>query len=213
PRKVEWDRLTLEKGVLVFDSASSQLRMRTWSCVLKNMNRIEDLLNLAIRFAVPFSIFIRMKDLPDFAPESISEVEKRTLPGTLEPGFMETRLVWMGGENTRTSFLDLAAKMLRRPWAGIFLTMGGFANRIALWIDVDLPHRLAKGPSTRVTEYNRGFMTRGRVQSADGGISDEELLTRDQVSSDELNLLFGYIDKGHPNSDVYLFPPQWLLEK
>ncbi|KAJ6534065.1 hypothetical protein DFH09DRAFT_1092224 [Mycena vulgaris] len=39
------------------------------------------------------------------------------------------------------------------------------------------------------------------------------MLTRDQVANDEINLLFGYIDKGHPNSDVYLFPPQWLLEK
>ncbi|KAJ6590406.1 hypothetical protein DFH09DRAFT_908395 [Mycena vulgaris] len=209
---LKWNPLLIERGVLVFDDPRAQVRMRAWPCIFKNMNRVEDLLTLAIRFAIPFYLCIRMKDVPLFQQAEISEMERRTLPATLEPGFSEPRLLWIGGANTRTSFLDHAGRMLKKPYTWAFLSLGGFANRIALWIDAELPQRLAQGPSTRVTEYSRGFMLKGTVWSKDGN-GEVEMLTRDQVSNDEINLLFGYIDKGHPNSDVYLFPPQWLLEK
>ncbi|KAJ6568331.1 hypothetical protein DFH09DRAFT_1080710 [Mycena vulgaris] len=187
PKNVVWDPLFLEKGILVFDSPDAQVRMRAWAAIFNNMNRIENLLNLAIRFAIPFFIFIRARDIPSFESKSIPEAERRTLPGTLEPGFTDTRLMWLGGEATRASFLDLVAKMLWRPYAGAFLCLGGF--------------------------YHRGFMLRAAVQSANGEPGEEEMLARDQVSSDEVNLLFGYINKGDPSSDLYLFPPQWLLEE
>ncbi|KAJ6462718.1 hypothetical protein DFH09DRAFT_1113832 [Mycena vulgaris] len=206
------DPLLIEKGVLIFDDPRAQIRMRTWPCIFQNMDCIEDLLTLAVRFVIPFFLCIHMKDVPLFAQTEISEVERRTLPATLEPGFTDVRLAWRGGANTRASFFDLAGRMLQKPYAGTFLDLGDFANRIALWIDIELLQRRAKGPSTRVTKYNRGFMLKGIVQAEDSN-GEAEMLTRDQVSNDELNLLFGYIDKGHPNSDVYLFPPQWLLEK
>ncbi|KAJ6503131.1 hypothetical protein DFH09DRAFT_878689, partial [Mycena vulgaris] len=132
---------------------------------------------------------------------------------TLEPGFLDTRLVWLGPEATRASYLDLGAKLTHRPWAGAFLALGGFANHIAMWLDIDLPRRFARGPSTRITEYHRGFMLRAAVQSPTGQPTEEEMLTRDQVSDDEVKLLFGYINKGDPSLDLYLFPPQWLLEE
>ncbi|KAJ6559422.1 hypothetical protein DFH09DRAFT_1083589 [Mycena vulgaris] len=71
----------------------------------------------------------------------------------------------------------------------------------------------ARGPSTRITEYHRAFMLRAAVQSTTGECVEEEMITRDQISSAEVNLLFGYINKGDPSLDIYLFPPQWLLEE
>ncbi|KAJ6525791.1 hypothetical protein DFH09DRAFT_860026, partial [Mycena vulgaris] len=209
---VKWNPLLIEKGVLLFDDPRAQVRMRAWPCIFKDINSIEDLLTLAIRFAIPFFLCIRQKDVSHFAQSQISDMERKTLPATLEPGFSELSLTWNGGPNTRTAYMNLAGNVVRKPWAGAFLALGGIINRIALWIDIDLPHRYAQGPSTRVTEYYRGFMLKGVVQSGDE-MGEEEVLARDQVSNDEINVLLGYINKGHPNSDVYLFPPQWLLEK
>ncbi|KAJ6463740.1 hypothetical protein DFH09DRAFT_860086, partial [Mycena vulgaris] len=210
---VKWNPLLIEKGVLIFDDPRAQIRMRAWPCIFRNMNCIEDLLTLAVCFAIPFFFLcIRMKDVALFTQADISERERRTVPATLEPGFTLPLLLWNGGANTRASYLDMAGRMMLSPYAGAFLSLGGIVNRIVLWIDGDLFPRFTKGPSTRVTEYYRGFMLKGAVKSRDG-IGEEEVLAQDQVSDDEINLLLGYINKGHPNSDVYLFPPQWLLEK
>ncbi|KAJ6504452.1 hypothetical protein DFH09DRAFT_1335334 [Mycena vulgaris] len=209
----KWNPMLIDKGVLVFNHPWAQIRMRAWPCIFRDIKTIEDLLTLAVRFAIPFYLCIHMKDVPAFEQAEISEVERKTLPATLEPGFTDAQLQWNGGANTRASYMSLAGTLVRKPYAAAaFLALGGFANRIALWIDIEAMGRCARGPSTRVTEYHRGFMLKGVVQTEEG-IGEPETLTRDQVSNDELNLLFGYINKGHPNSDVYLFPPQWLLEK
>ncbi|KAJ7468819.1 hypothetical protein FB451DRAFT_1039242 [Mycena latifolia] len=210
PDNMVWNPLMLKKGILVFDDPRAQIRMRAWPTIFKNHNKIEDLLNLAIRFGIPFSIYFRMRDIPLFHSK-VSDTQRSALAGTLEPGYIDTQLVWTGGASTRTKYFDLVSILLSRPYAGAFVAMGGLANRIARWRDKNLPRRYASGPSSRVTEYNRGFMLRAKVQSnVDGSAED---LTRDQVSEEEINVLFGYINKGHPNSDVTLFPPQWLCEK
>ncbi|KAJ7095535.1 hypothetical protein C8R44DRAFT_644756 [Mycena epipterygia] len=140
-------------------------------------------------------------------------MELRTFPITLEPGFREPELTWQGGGvPTRNAFLQNAGNLLGRPHAGAFLMKGGIINRIALWINPDLPLKLAQGPSTRVTEYYRGFVLRGRVAS-EIGIAGEVSLTRDQVSDEEVRALLGYINKGGPEDDTSLFPPQWMLEQ
>ncbi|KAJ6476560.1 hypothetical protein DFH09DRAFT_1342441 [Mycena vulgaris] len=193
---VKWNPMLIEKGVLVFEHPWAQIRMRAWPCIFRDMKTIDDLLTLAVRFAIPFYLCICMKDIPAFEQTEISELERKTLPATLEPGFTDAQLHWNGGANTRASYMNLAGTLVRTPYAAAaFLALGGFVNRIELWIDIEVMGRCARV-----------------VQCEEGG-GNPETLTRDQVSNDELNLSFGYINKGHPNSDVYLFPPQWLLEK
>ncbi|KAJ7090663.1 hypothetical protein C8R44DRAFT_597092, partial [Mycena epipterygia] len=208
-----WDQTSLEKGILVFDDPRAQIRMRAWAVIFKCAREVKDLLALAIRFGIPFNIFYRVSDLHLLRNSDIAAMELRTFPITLEPGFREPELTWQGGGvPTRNAFLQNAGNLLGRPHAGAFLMKGGIINRIALWINPDLPLKLAQGPSTRVTEYYRGFVLRGRVAS-EIGIAGEVSLTRDQVSDEEVRALLGYINKGGPEDDTSLFPPQWMLEQ
>lgn len=208
-----WDRAAIERGILVFDDPRAQIRMRAWSVIFKGVNSIKDLLTLAVRFAIPFNIFYKVADLHLLRNLDIAPMELRTFPSTLEPGFRETELKWQGGGvATRNVYMQQASNGLSRPHAGAFLMKGGLVNRVALWINPDLPRKLAAGPSTRVTEYYRGFVLRARVAS-NLGIGGEVSLTRDQVSDEEVRTLLGYINNGGPELDTSLFPSQWMLEQ
>ncbi|KAJ7701866.1 hypothetical protein B0H17DRAFT_1128083 [Mycena rosella] len=130
-KEIVWDAQLLNQGILIFDDPRGQ--------------SMGDLLTMAIKYAVPFQLYIRMRDLPLFIAHDIPDVERISLPATLELGFSETGLKWLGAHATRTVWVDLVAKMLCRPYAGVFLAKGGIMNRIAPFIDKDLPVRFAKG--------------------------------------------------------------------
>ncbi|KAJ7661810.1 hypothetical protein B0H17DRAFT_1144534 [Mycena rosella] len=196
-KEIVWNNQLLDRGILIFDDPRAQT--------------MGDLLTMAIKYAVPFQLYIRMSDVPLFVAHDIPDVERILLPATLEPGFSETGLKWLGAHATRTVWVDLVAKLLCRPYAGAFLAKGGITNRIALFIDKDLPARYTQGPSSRITEYGRGFVRRG-IFVDEHGIEREELMTRETVSDDENSLLFGFIPQGSPERDLYLFPPPSLLE-
>ncbi|KAJ7681804.1 hypothetical protein B0H17DRAFT_1138234 [Mycena rosella] len=124
---MEWNPLTLEKGILVVDDPKAQVRMRIWPNIFENMDSIEDLLNLAIFYGIPFNIFYKMSEIPLFQEQSqVTDLERKTLPGTLEPGYPDTKLTWAGnGADTLAKYLDLVATLLTRPYAGAFLMKGG----------------------------------------------------------------------------------------
>ncbi|KAJ7646174.1 hypothetical protein B0H17DRAFT_1148196 [Mycena rosella] len=149
---------------------------RAWDSSVRRRSGCVD----AIAYAVPFNMFFKLTDVPLFRALEISDVERKTLPATLEPGYTMPKLTWLGGPATRTHYLDAVAQMLQRGYAGAFLAQGGITCRIALWVDRHLLVRFAKGPSTRITEYGRGFVSRGVIEEPDGSLS-EELLTREVV--------------------------------
>ncbi|KAJ7675477.1 hypothetical protein B0H17DRAFT_1207663 [Mycena rosella] len=207
---IKWDPLTLEKGILLFDDPRAQVRMCMWPNLFENMDSIEDLLNLAIRYGIPFNLFFKMSEILLFQEKArVTDLECRTMPGTLEPDYSDTNLTWLGGVNTLARYLDLAAILLKWLYAGAFLMMGGLANHIALWIEKTLPGRFAKGPSSRITEYNRGFMRKAVVQPELAPVD----LTRDQVSGDDMKLLFGATSKGSLTADLTLFLEQWMCDE
>ncbi|KAJ6583152.1 hypothetical protein DFH09DRAFT_1309393 [Mycena vulgaris] len=121
---IEWGLLVLERGILVFDNPRAELCMRAWVGLYKNMESMEDLLNLAVDHAIPFYLYVRMSNIPLFRAVKISEVKRWTLPATLEPRYEDTRLVWSGPKNTRAWLFDLVGKMIQKPYAGAFLELG-----------------------------------------------------------------------------------------
>ncbi|KAJ7691793.1 hypothetical protein B0H17DRAFT_1133579 [Mycena rosella] len=122
----------LGKGVLVFDDLRAQVRMRLWPNIFENMDSIEDLLNLAIRYGVPFNIFYKMSDIPLFQEHNrVTDLERKTLPGTLEPGYPDTKLSWAGnGADTLSKYLDLVATLLTRPYAAT----SGSPHNLPSWV-------------------------------------------------------------------------------
>ncbi|KAJ7704938.1 hypothetical protein B0H17DRAFT_1126559 [Mycena rosella] len=162
-------------------------------------------------YAIPFSIYVRMSNVPIFRMLDIPDVEHNSLPTTLELGYATTGLSWMGGPATRTISFNLVGKILRLPYASTFLAKGGIRNKIALWIDSSLAAQFAKGPSSGINEYGCSFMKRGEVTGTDG-VTRDELLTREQVLDSKNLLIHGSICMGKPEKDLYLFPPQRILE-
>ncbi|KAJ7432920.1 hypothetical protein B0H11DRAFT_1669721, partial [Mycena galericulata] len=207
----KWDPKVLRHGILVFDDDRAEVRMRFWASMFEQVKSMSDLLTFALQFAVPFWIYYEMEDVKHFR-STVSALEARTFPATLEPGYREVQLRWQsGGAATLVQYKQLAGAATTRPHAGAFLHYGGFISRIALWLNPDLVRQTMAGLSTRVSEHHRGHILTGAVQVP--GSTRSATLTRDQVSEDEIKLLLGYIDKGGPEEDLTLFPPLYLLEQ
>ncbi|KAJ7264719.1 hypothetical protein C8J57DRAFT_1623610 [Mycena rebaudengoi] len=184
-KTVTWNPLWLQKAVFIFDTVPAQIRLRLIANIYHGVDNIEDVLNTAILYGLPLQkLFVKSGDIPLFKQPELSTLELNTI----------------AEENVGV--------VLNRPHAGAFVAEGGMLSWITQMFDKDLVNRFARGPSTKVTEYQRGRVVTGRLSGAPG-----DVFTCDQPSNDECEVIYGQIEHPHDMDKThYLWPPQWMCE-
>jgi hypothetical protein len=172
------------------------------------VTKIEDVLELGIRFGVSFELYIPVEQARGFASDQISPLAEATLSALYAPGYVDPPIAWSPAGNAANFGLYLGGlyHMLALPHAIAFVPMGGVCRFVAEVFDKNIIYRYAQGPSVQVTQYNRGqsvVLPRGR---------DGALFVTDQVSDREISILLGHVPGKHPSADTTLWPPPDVLE-
>ncbi|KAJ7884115.1 hypothetical protein B0H14DRAFT_3744791, partial [Mycena olivaceomarginata] len=125
------------------------------------------------------------------------------------PEFTESPLEYgTGGAPLYARYLTKVKEVLRRPHATGLIYLGGFPSFVAQVYDPQLIDRLRLGPSHQITSFGRGEVL---LDTTSGKC---EFLVTEQVSEGEIRSLCGFISKGDPTADLFLWPlPTWIEEE
>ncbi|KAJ7859780.1 hypothetical protein B0H14DRAFT_2350967 [Mycena olivaceomarginata] len=125
------------------------------------------------------------------------------------PEFTESPLEYgTGGASLYARYLTKVKEVLQRPHATGLIYLGGLPSFVAQVYDPQLMDRLRLGPSYQITNFGRGEVL---LNTANG---KREFLVADQVSEGEIRSLCGFISKGDPAADLFLWPlPTWIEEE
>ncbi|KAJ7099578.1 hypothetical protein B0H15DRAFT_944981 [Mycena belliarum] len=203
-----WDLTWLSVAVLVCDDERSALRMKAYAACTPGVESITDVMEIAIRFGLPFEIYIPTSRARDFARgRPVGALDQDTLDALYAPGYRDTLLTFGGGGAVLyEQYRGLLNALLRRPHAIAFIYAGGVLRFIAEAYDRRLVHRLVEGPSLQVTEHMAGrtrLLRRG---------SKEEFFVTDRVSNSEVSLLLGHVAGTKATNDTWLWPPPEVME-
>ncbi|KAJ7246354.1 hypothetical protein C8J57DRAFT_1523484 [Mycena rebaudengoi] len=210
PAGASWSDLWLSKAVLVFHTQEAQARVRTFANLRTDVENIVDVLNLTIRYGIPLTLYLKEDDIKLFRQPSLTYQELLLVAAMYEPGYVESPLQELASpESTYGAYTARMGAIFARPHAPAFIGEGGMLSWIAQVYAPGLVARFMEGPSLRVTEFRRGQIMAGRKG---GKLSD--VYTRDCVSADEKELVYGRIPNVKDSSrTLYLWPPQWLLDE
>ncbi|KAJ6499731.1 hypothetical protein C8R47DRAFT_1259095 [Mycena vitilis] len=204
---IEWNTAWLDRAILVCRDPRSLIRLKTYAACVDGVKVIEDVLELAIRFGIPFSLFIKMCDARLFRNAEISALQRSTLDALYQPGYVDLALPHeRGGAALYGRYRALMLQLLSRPNAVAFISQGGILRLIAEFYDPDLVRRFAQGPSLQVSECNKGDSF---LLSKDDA---EDFYTTDQVSPSEVAMLLGHIPGDQPSTEYTLWPSPATLE-
>ncbi|KAJ7177594.1 hypothetical protein C8R46DRAFT_1212341 [Mycena filopes] len=199
PWNLEW----LRDAVLVADDERTILRLKAMVAVANRVVHIEDLLETALRYGMPFKLFVRVNKVSDEAEESGSLTEDALYVA----GYVDPPMAWVGSEKQWLVYRAGLHHVLDRPNAIAFLFMGGIFKFIAETFRPDLALLLAQGPSTQVTVHNKGE-TRILANAPGGGMWEA-----DQANVGEVGMLIGAVVGKKPGVEVTLWPRQSTLDK
>ncbi|KAJ7798604.1 hypothetical protein B0H13DRAFT_2391528 [Mycena leptocephala] len=204
---LRWNARWLNKAILVCKDERSLIRLKTYAALFQSLTKFEDVLEMGIRFGIPFQLFIPLNEALQFSKEVTSLVES-TLTAMYTPGYVDAPMTWSAGsaEAQYEVYKVRLLGLLSRPHAAAFIPMGGVARYVAELYESDLVSRYAEGPSIQVSKYQKGQMM---LVERDG---KEVAYTTDQVSHSEVSTLLGRIPGSQPAADSTLWPPQELLE-
>ncbi|KAJ7713975.1 hypothetical protein B0H14DRAFT_3523131 [Mycena olivaceomarginata] len=205
---VNWDFSWLQHAYLVCSDPRTATRLKTLTAtLLPDLDRVEDVLEYALRFGMPFEIYTDLARVNRFRDVSLSALERNTLPSIYAYGYGDQLMQWSGGGEEQYRAYQGSLHILRCPNAVAFLAMGGICKFVAEVYAPDLVHRFARGPSPQVAEFVAG---KQRWISVDG---EPIAHSTDQVSPREVNILLGQISGKRESDSVSLWPPLALLEK
>ncbi|KAJ7511545.1 hypothetical protein B0H11DRAFT_1699608 [Mycena galericulata] len=205
---VDWNQSWLRKAILVSKDPRAIMRMKIFASCFENVIHVEDVLELAIRFGLPFVLYIRMSDARGFKNSRVSALTRNTLSALYVPGYVDLPLTnGTGGaaalyEQYRARVLQL----LSRPHAVAFIGHGGILSFVATLYEEDLVQRFVDGPSLQVTEHQKG----DSFLFDDG--TKEDFYTSDQVSNGEIAMLLGHLPATQPSAEATLWPTPEVLE-
>jgi hypothetical protein len=204
---LQWNYRWLNKAILVCKDERSLIRLKMYAALFQSLTKFEDVLEMGIRFGIPFQLFIPLNEALQFSKEVTSLVES-TLTAMYTPGYVDPPISWSAGsaEAQYEVYKVRLLSLLSRPHAVAFIPMGGVARYVAELYEGDLVSRFADGPSIQVSKYQKGQMM---MVERDG---KEVVYTTDQVSHSEVSTLLGRIPGNQPSADTTLWPPQELLE-
>ncbi|KAJ7840342.1 hypothetical protein B0H13DRAFT_2366313 [Mycena leptocephala] len=154
---LQWNQAWLKRAFLVFEDPRTLLRLKAIAACL-SLERMEDVLKLAMRFGMKFEIYIKMRDVEFFRDASLTTLARSTLGALFTPGYVDTpmKLSANGPEAQYVLYEAGLYHLLDRPEATAFLYAGGVLKFVAEVYDRNLAHRLVKGPSVQVTEFQKG---------------------------------------------------------
>ncbi|KAK6992468.1 hypothetical protein R3P38DRAFT_3226089 [Favolaschia claudopus] len=204
---VIWDDGWLTNARIHFSDERSHWRFKVLAVKHRNIGRMEEILEQAIRHGIPFELYVKRADVRKFNDLPISSLERNTLSAIYLPGYVDEPLEWNsnGAGATYTAYLAKLNMLLGRPQAPAFIRMGGVLRYVyELFCSEAIP-RYAAGPSLQVTHFDRGDT---KLFDAD----NSEFYTMDCVSPSEIGILIGRIPGKYPETDLSLWPPPEIFE-
>ncbi|KAJ7881651.1 hypothetical protein B0H13DRAFT_1629950 [Mycena leptocephala] len=144
-----------------------------------------------------------------FRDPTLTQLARSTLGSLFTPGYVDAPMARSanGPEAQYVLYEGGLYHLLARPEAIAFLYAGGVLKFVAEAYSKDLAHRLVKGPSAQVTEFQKGKTL--RVMQA----GESVFYTTDQISNSEISILLGHIPGEHPGTDTTLWPSPAIFEK
>ncbi|KAJ7101262.1 hypothetical protein B0H15DRAFT_769446 [Mycena belliarum] len=204
---LQWDESWLGAAVLVCDDDRSSLRMKIFAACC-GVNSITEVMELAIRFGLPFALYVPAARVREFARwDQADSLDEETLDALYSPGYRDAQLLYgTGGAALYEQYRAILHHLLRRPHATAFIFAGGVLRFVAENYHKGLVQRLVRGPSLQVTEHLAG---RKRLLSRGSG---REFFIADQVSESEISLLLGHIAGTKGSNEAWLWPPPEVME-
>ncbi|KAJ7831172.1 hypothetical protein B0H13DRAFT_1915563 [Mycena leptocephala] len=198
-----WNREWLSNAVLVCDDKRSYWRLKAYAAVFKGFTKFEEILEIAIRMALPFAIYIRRSDVRLFSDPNVSLLDLKTLSAIYALGYVDLPLVWSGpggGPAVYGQYEGRVGALLKRPESIAFVPLGGVCRFVSEVYDESIVYRFARGPSLQVTEFDGGEARRiDRFGSS-------AFYTTDRVWNSKIHLLLGHIAGSDAGNDRTLWP-------
>jgi hypothetical protein len=204
-----WNQEWLASAILVCDDERTYWRLKAYAAIFKGFTKFEEILEVAIRMAAPFAIYIKRSDVRKFSRRNISPLELKTLGALYAPGYVDLPLVWTGprgGPAVYGQYEGRVGSLLQRPESVAFVPLGGVCRFVAEVYDERIVYRYAQGPSLQVSEFDEGDAK--RIDRYHGSI----FYTADRVSNSEIYLLLGHIAGASSNADRTLWPTPEVFE-
>ncbi|KAJ7793329.1 hypothetical protein B0H13DRAFT_1675580 [Mycena leptocephala] len=204
-----WNQEWLANAVLVCDDKRTYWRLKAYAAIFKGFTKFEELLEVAIRMALPFALFIKRSDVRKFCSQEITALDLNTLGALYTPGYVDQPLVWTGaggGPAVYGQYEGRVGSLLGRPEAVAFVPLGGVCCFIAEVYDENIVYRYARGPSLQVSEFDEGEAR--RIERLEGDV----FYTSDRVSNSEIFLLLGHIAGSSSSADRTLWPTPEVFE-
>ncbi|KAJ7604408.1 hypothetical protein DFH06DRAFT_1349436 [Mycena polygramma] len=202
-----WALLWLDHTFLVLKDPRAMVYLKVLAACTDAMDMI-GVLNLAIRYGIPFGLYVKASAVREFRERNITELECNTLSALYTPGYVDQCIPYtIGGVAAYGKYLATIGNLLNRPHATAFLYAGGILSFIATFYNPDLIRRLMGGPSMQVTQFNRGDTV--LLKDDEGDV----FLVSDCVSPSEVSMLLGHVPTGNSSTETSLWPHPSLLEK
>ncbi|KAK7050661.1 hypothetical protein R3P38DRAFT_3174140 [Favolaschia claudopus] len=206
-----WNIPWLKVALLAFVDPRSESRFKMLSAMNPEIKEFTGILELAIRYGIPFGLYIRRTDVRRFTDAHPYLQNVQTLAALYEPGFVDMPLRWDSRGGAAAVYLAYEGNLnalLERPEAVAFIALGGVYRYVAELYRPDLVRRFAKGPSQQVSYFDRG---ESHLYVRDEG---ECFYTRDHVTISECNILLGFVPQGGgQDGDRTLWPPPEAFER
>ncbi|KAJ7442309.1 hypothetical protein FB451DRAFT_1057647 [Mycena latifolia] len=204
----EWNLDWLSDSILYCEDPRSILRMKALAACNPSVRVMEDVLELAVRFGIPFQLYIRSSRITAYAPPGISPLTEATQYSVYEQGSNDLPLVHGVGGRAATygRYLAQLNHLLERPNAVAFIGLGGVLRYVAELYNPGIIKRYLRGPSLQLSYHNKGaslLVTRAGYN---------EFYVTDEVSHSEITLLLGHIPHERPGAESTLWPPPEIME-
>jgi hypothetical protein len=145
-----WNKDWLKDAILVCDDDRTYWRLKAYAAIFNGFLNFEEILEVAIRIAAPFAIFIKRSEVRKFHSQNVSPLDLKTLGSLYSPGYVDLPLVWSGpggGPAVYAQYEGRVGPLLGRPEAVTFVPLGGVCRFVAEVYDPKIVYRYAQGPS------------------------------------------------------------------
>ncbi|KAJ6467120.1 hypothetical protein C8R47DRAFT_947157, partial [Mycena vitilis] len=123
-----WAMLWLEKAYLVFKDPRAQIFLKTLAACL-GMEDMTGALNIALRWGIPFGLYIKTSEAREFMERNMMELERNTLSALYAPGYVDECLSYgSGGQAAYGRYVAIIGNLLNRPHAIAFVSGGGLLS-------------------------------------------------------------------------------------
>ncbi|KAF8179248.1 hypothetical protein K438DRAFT_1977321 [Mycena galopus ATCC 62051] len=207
---IRWNLKWLKQSILSSRDPRSIWRMKTITALDPHVLDIGDLLERAIRFGMPFSVYVQGSRVREFRDILIPSLVLKTAAALYEPGYIDAQLTWPkqgGNVACYTAYVARIGEMLKRPHSPAFIPHGGVLRYVAELYDQEVVQRFAQGPTLQVSQFAKGEWRLFRAQS------EESFWTTDRVTESEIGLLIGRIPGENGDSERSLWPSPDTFER